>query len=50
MREERPRACIRKTRLALAGIELKRFRRNKSKLAATMQQQWQLKHRQQQAD
>jgi hypothetical protein len=35
---------------ALAGIELKRFRRNKSKLATKMQQQWQLKHGEQQAD
>jgi hypothetical protein len=39
-----------KTRLALAGIEQKPFRKNKSKLAATMQQQWQLKHGEEQAD
>jgi hypothetical protein len=44
-------AYIRTARLALAGLEQKPFnRKNKSKLAATMQQQWQLKHGEQQAD
>jgi hypothetical protein len=37
-------ACVRKNSLALAGIEQKPLRKNKSKLAATKQQQWQLKH------
>jgi hypothetical protein len=42
-------ACVRKNSLALAGTEQKPLRKNKSKLAATMQQ-WQLKHGEQQAD
>jgi hypothetical protein len=43
-------ACAKKTSLALAGIEQKPLRKNKNKLVGTMQQQWQLKHGEQQAD
>jgi hypothetical protein len=47
MREEPGRHA---SNVALAGIEQKPLRKNKSKLAATMQQQWQLKNGEQQAD
>jgi hypothetical protein len=50
MREEPGRHASDKPASTLAGIEQKPLRKNKSKLAATMQQQWQLKHGEQQAD